>query len=754
MRPGPGTTPSVFASEYDLSTANAFYTAAAAAADVVPRLPMDAGQLAIAAAGGLSLDGQLLATPGSIGVPGTASAKIGRGAQVDIVATNLDVVNSIDPNNNDVQLLASELNSFGAESLSLGSIRSGAGDGTQMNVGADKVTIGPDVSLTGPELLLSAHDSVTVDSGAHLIATGKLANPAVDTLIFGRDGQAGDGNGALLRISVGPQAAIRREHRDGSQGTLEVQSNTLLSTPGSLALDATKDTRSSGTLAVTGSLSLGAAQINLGAVTPGTPGLNLDNSQLADFTQLSELMLRSYSTVDLYGPAVLGALDANGKPTLASLAIEAAGLLGMDNSGGTASITAGSIRLGNPNSATAGADHGSGDLHIHAVAAANANGSIALGAGNFDIAGFNSATLTADSSIQVEKQGALNVAGDLTLTTPQLTAAGGSDFSITADNHALTVAAPVAATATGSTVIAPNAGKLALTAATVDIAGRIDLPAGVLSVTADNGITVEGTLDTAGVAQDFAGQTRYLPGGEISLKTRAGNIALNAGSLIDVAAAAKGGDAGRLQLSAAQGEMRIDATARISGKAAGDYQGGRFALDETTLNDFSGLNALLNDSGFDQQRTLRVRNGDAAIAAGDTVQAHDFQFTVDQGALDVAGKIDATGADGGTIMLSSAGALTLEQGALLDAHALGKTVTDNTDPNNPVHLTMGDGGTVSLSTGASGTLNLSGGTINVTPVDSHSTLRQAKAGQVYLRAPQTDSDVAISTVGTTLHRTE
>ncbi len=747
VQPGPGTAPSLYASAYDSYSATTYFAAAAApAGTAVPRLPIDAGQLVVDAGSSLTLDGQLLAAPGTMTDASGTTTQTGRGAQVDIVATNLDVVNSIDPNNtSDVQLLASELNGFGAESLLLGATRDNSSGGTLINVGANTVTIGPNVTLSGPELLLAANNQVTVDSGAQLLASGSLANAAPETLIFGGDSVSG--NGALLRLSVGPQATIIRNNTDATSGALEVRSNTLLSTPGALTLDATYSNQSLGTLAVTGSLSLGAPQINLGAVPANTPGLTLSNNQLASFAQVKQLVLSSYGSVDLYGMTILGSLDANNKPTLQNLSVEAAGLLGFKDAAGndaSASITAGSVTLGNPgNVAMQETATGTGTLQVHAVGAPGNGGEIDMTAGAFAVSGFNNAALTADSQIVAQGTGSLAVAGDLAMLAPRLTAQAGSDYAITAAGHALGLAAP--ATTPAGLTVAPNAGQLLLSADTVNLAGRIDLPAGILDVTADSGINMNGFINAAGVAQAFADQTAYLPAGTVNLSTTAGNIVINAGAGIDVAGAAQGGDAGRLSLSAAQGLAQVDPAARLTGQSTSGNQSGSFTLNESALADFSGLNTLLNGGGFTRQRTLTVGTGNVSIAAGATVTAHDFQLTVDQGSLDVAGTINAAGAAGGGITLASSGALTLENTALLDAHAT---------------ATLGNGGSVTLETSPGGSLNLAGGSINVLPGYSTTTdktdLRNpittvtatGRSGQIYLRAPRIGiNDVAINPGG-------
>lgn len=768
VRPGAGTAPATYASEYDISTANAFFAAAAAkAGTAAPRLPMDAGQLAINAGSALTLEGHLLVTPGS------NAGQTGRGAQVDIAALDLSVVNALDPHASGVQLLGTTLNDLGAESLFLGGTRSVASDGTLLNVTANDVTIAADVQLSGPELLLAAKHKVSVQSGAQLTATGKINTTTADTLIIGRDA---NGDGALLRLSMGPQAAILRENRQNADGILEVQTNSLLQTTGSLALDATQTTSAAGNIAVGGpnsSLSLGAAHINLGAVDPNAAGLNLDNTQLANLQQLSQLVLRSYDSVDLFGAAVLGGVDANNKPLLQNLSIEASAVRGFNNANGKAIITAGTIRFSNPNKATAPTDtaNGTGQLQVQALSTANTNGEIDLGVGDFAIAGFNSTTLNADAQIVtgakavalnadsqavMSAKGSLTVGGDLNLVARRVIADSGSDYAVNAATHTLNVTAPT--TANNQTVLATatSAGKLSLAADSVNLAGRIELPAGVLAVTANHDIHLDGSLDASGVAQRFATETRYMPGGAVTLNSSTGDIIIGNSAAINVAGAAQGGDAGQLSLRAAQGTVQIDPQATLSGGAAAGYKAGSFALDTDALaevggvNRFSTLNTQVSGDGFTQQQVLNVRTGAVHIAATDTVHAHNFALTVADGALTVDGRIDASATtdtsaavDGGQIHLAANTGVTLNAGASLDAHGIVAQASDGT-------TTLGAGGTVALSTGTSGRLAMNGGSIDVSPGFTEQNGKVTAAGtpgHIYLRAPRTGVD-NINTGGT------
>ena len=189
---------------------------------------------------------------------------------------------------------------------------------------------------------------------------------------------------------------------------------------------------------------------------------------------------------------------------------------------------------------------------------------------------------------------------------------------------------------------------------------------------------------------------------------------------------APGGDAGKVTIRAANGMAAIAAgslqgsTTADSSAAGGNEtgDGARFDLDVASLRDFSTLNTTLNQGVFDGARTLRVRTGDVTLAAADAVKAKEVRIAVDGGKLDVAGHIDASGKDAGSITLYAKNDMTVLAGAKLDAYATG-------DGKN--------GGEVEIGTTA-GRLNLAGGST----LDVHGGGSGGQAGQggeVLLRAP-------------------
>ncbi|BBF93154.1 filamentous haemagglutinin family protein [Blastochloris tepida] len=140
-------------SEYTLSGANDYYVAAAAqSGSVVPRLPIDAGRLAIVAQNKVILDGIALTQP----------AAGGRGGELDLAAGKVAVVSHEHYQQGNVPagylgLDVAELNAWGFESVLIGGLRQDTADGTKITAKAANVLIDTGgEALTVPELLLVA----------------------------------------------------------------------------------------------------------------------------------------------------------------------------------------------------------------------------------------------------------------------------------------------------------------------------------------------------------------------------------------------------------------------------------------------------------------------------------------------------------------------------------------------------------------------------------------------------------------------
>src|SRR5262249_33538715 len=182
--------------------------------------------------------------------------------------------------------------------------------------------------------------------------------------------------------------------------------------------------------------------------------------------------------------------------------------------------------------------------------------------------------------------------------------------------------------------------------------------------------------NVGGFSKSFYDVTRQAPAGRVDV-IATGDVTLATGALIDVSS---NGDAGTVTVTAGG---QFDLQGVLDGQGGDGFRNGAFSLDAGTVSNFDQLNISLNGWHFDRERNFRVRTGDVTIGAGSTISAHVFTLSTDNGAITVAGRIDASGAQPGSIRLSASGNVVLGGGASLDAS--GATVDD-----------AGHGGAVSL----------------------------------------------------------
>jgi filamentous hemagglutinin family protein len=712
-------------SEYIETRASTFFAGGAG------RLPGDAGQLAVRAGSSLALAGTL----------DTAHAATHRGAEVDIAANKL-VVRGEQAAQADysgfVALDAASLNGLGAESIALGGIRGRNADGTTLDVAASEVVVdNAGKALAAPDLILAAKDKVTLANNS--VLTAASGGKAADDLTTA-------GDGALLRVSGNGLGQLTRTGSPaGATGALNVQTGATL-TGAAVTLDATKNSTFSGQFGkneaekdVVTALALGANRISLGAVPTGTDGLALNDSRIAELGKIETLRLKSYSTVDLYGAATFGT-------NLKTLEIQAAGIAGRENADKTATLAATNIALSNPDgivfNAAKPAGAGSGKLAL------TATDTLTLGKGDFKVDGFATSTLTA-RQIVAAGAGSHSYDGDLTLTAGRITASSDARQKIAAAGNLVTQAIAQATPFTG----ADFGGQLILAGTTLQHGGKIELPAGKVTLQAMAGdleLLDGSTIDATGASKTFADKTLFVSGGTVVLESTGGDVVQVEGAGVDVSGAStggEGGDGGRLDVRAAGGTAALAGTLKGQ-KGSGAAAGGEFLLDAGSVADLSALAGKLGASGFSESVDVRARGGNMALNSGTTIKAHEVKLATDDGNLTVAGTIDASGAKGGSIELwanrgatANTGKLSLADTALLKANA--------TEVLAKASGTRGEGGSVTLGVSVGSAahaeearlLMLSGSAIDVSAAPGSA----ASGGKVLLRAPRVGgNEIAIT----------
>jgi len=683
----------------------------------VPRLPEDAGQLVLQATQALTLGGRVLA----------GASTGGRGGLVDI-SSPVDILVAgpgVSGAPGQLVLDSRELSNFGAESLLIGGTRQVGTGGTVVTVKTTNITVNnAGAALQGPEIILAANQTLTLADGAIVQQKGSLAAGA-ETLLLGKSTTPGSGDGVLLRVSADPTAQISRTGLNNSTtSSMVIGPNATVKGAG-VILDSTFATTLDPTASIIGkSISLNSGRISLqldnpGALQPGT-SLVLVGDVLTGLQSAQTLSLLSYTSIDIYGTGSFG--------TEGNLTLSAAQIRGFNNGGGTVTLSAKNINLENRADAdpTLPVGAASGKLAFEAE-------TIRLGVNDLRIDQFSDVALNASRGILGQGKGSLAVQGSLTATAPVFTASRQAEQAITAGG-ALTL---LGVANSSSTLKGGLGATLTLKGATVTASSDIILPSGKLTLQATAGdVVVNGRLDAGGTAQNFYDLVRYTDAGQINLYADAGAVTIGTGAVVNVAAAAEGGDAGSLSIRSVGGQFTLAGT--VSGQAGQGGQGGSFSLDTISLPTFGTLGSALSTGGFTTAQNVRVRTGDVLVDG--TVQTRAFNLSADQGGILVTGVIDASGTRGGSIALAAGGSVTLANGSRLTVAA---TDFDNAGKGGSVVLeTRGlNGGSVDLQTGSTIDLQVANNTAT-------SASRGKFTGTLHLRAPQINgnTDLAVSAI--------
>jgi filamentous hemagglutinin len=713
----------------------------------------------------------------------TAAGVGGLGAQFDITAEHIAIVGAggTAPAPGVVAISASALNALDAQSLLVGGTRSRSGDATRITVGARSLVLANDSgsTLRGSEVILAASDEVRLAAGSRLESSSSAGSSGAGRPLV-VDG--GDGDGALVRVASGPQVALTRNNIDRNRGDLILESGSAIRSSGSLTLDATRDHRSAAVLDLLPGtdFALGASRISAGAVSGVVDGLVLPASASDAFAALRSVTLRSYSTLDLFGPVNLGATALN------RLEVEAAGIGGYATTDGqVARLAANQVVLSNPNGlafsnapalASGGVPSaGRGALSVEAATVILGSGSASGSApAPFTSAGFDRATLRGTDALQVAGRGAFTARGDLRIETPRIVGADAASYTIgtaagvAPGSGALTTArpAPGGTPPASGPVVAGAGARIALTAdEALEHGTRIELPSGdaTLRAAGDVSLVAGSSIDVASATRALGGVATAGAAGTVRLESVTGDVTQSVGAAIDVSGRT-GANAGRLSVSAVAGDVALNGTLAGGVERGSETLAPRRAelsIDAASIGALSALNDRLNapaagtggEGGFTGARVFRARTGDLEVAAGTTVRARRIEIGADAGNVDVRGRLDASGLAagerGGEVSLSATrgsggagGNLTVHAGASIDARGVaGGSAGEGT---------AGRGGDVLLAIGnAANTLDLrTGATLDTSGAGG------AAGGRVVLRAPRTGAgsgtDVAVAPVGATL----
>ncbi len=761
-----------------------FTAEASKSSGVAPRLPVDAGVLALDVTTSLDIQAaQILATHTG-----------GRGAEVDIAAPNIEI---LAPGgtaaSGNLGLDSSQLTSLGAETLLIGGTQVTSATSATIDPIATAITVDAGALLVAPEIILVTNDDgigITVDGGSTIQAAGTLPAKTTTNVTISRpvvNTTKVNGDGALVSVSVGSALTLTQpiQPQNKNDGTLTIaaggatligNSITLASTSSITIADDVSLSASGGTTqGSVGNLTLDASSINFGAYQ-NKAGLNIDQTLLAILEQSSNLTFRARTAIDFSsGTPSIGAPDE-------TLTFDAATLVatGADS----VTIAAENVDVINSGSGSGSSTAGTAALSVTATAVTTSvtvgssvtttvsGGDIVLGTGAKALSGFGTAAFDGMTQVAVTGTGSFSAgAANLVVNSP---------YILVGTN------AVQAISTAGNIALAPTGGAASETAA-IDqqVGGTINITAAQISDNTDiqalgGGIKLEATatggdvslgasarLEAQGFVQTYFDVTRTAGGGTVQLISDAGNVVAAAGAIIDVTSVEQQssstpiatppvGEAGTIVLSAAQGYVDLNAAGAatafdetiIAGVAPST--GGTLKIDARILGAVGSQPTtamIAAPAAFSDTVDIHVGSGNLAVATNLT--AHHVTLSADSGVVSIGAgtTIDANGAEGGSIAIYG-GQSVLMSGGTLEAMA-----TDPTQKGGDV--TIGTSGQAVYSGGtgsySGGTLELTGGTIDVSGGSA--------GGTVTLRAPlfggtniydSANNTVAIAPVETTI----
>lgn len=556
-------------------------------------------------------------------------------------------------------------------------------------------------TLSAPKIGLHASDKLELKSGATINALSTDSGYGGITL----DSPTGD---LIFNSGASLHASNSMEFKINAIDTLD---GSILNDSGSIGIKTSNITFSEQG-AATGLLMTADRWSKIAAV--GSVTLQSDNDIL--FTNNYDLNVTGALTLDSRRIA-----DANN----ANVSITATGNMNILNSSGSAG--------------TPGAPAGAGIITL-------AGKQISVGHGDVLFDGFSGVTLSSKNDLALAGKGSLQTTGqNLSLYASQVTMAssrnsGGAyerpNFTVSAGSGTgnITIGPPMSPDSPNQVTpfIAAPGGGLELDAGRIDVSTSLSAPAGYVNINASGGgIFLHNGASILAKGDDYnpAGTVRLFSSGS------GGQLSLSAGSLIDVSAGNQG-DAGSISLEAPLGSITLAGT--LNGNALNGGAGGSLNVDVASISNLGMYTGAARNGGFTGDLSFRARSGDVNIGydlRGDnSIKANRFSLTADQGSVNIAGTVDASGSSGGSIRINAGGDLVLYKSSLLMANA-----TDSTGKGGTVSLNSEGGQLKMLNSLIAGDASTQDGAL----IDVSGGAGGGKGGTVWLRAASSGNNDAI-----------
>ncbi len=704
----------------------------------IPRLPTDAARLIFTPLSELSINGRFI----------TAPATGGRGSQVDISGNAFQIIapgGAAGPAGT-ITLTTTDFTNLNAASLLIGGVRTDNSNGsTDIFATSKSITIANDAAhpLNGPEIVLAVDglgSSITIADGASITATGALADTRSGTYVISASATTGEtAIGGIVRVANGPERLIVRPGALALANSLQDSKITIgeaTLTGQAILLDDSRDlvitdnilTNARPLITASNSLAIGGDDIFFTVSPSGFRGLVITPDLEAQFAAAQRFTIVTKSIIGFSGGTHSFndlVIDARGirpygqaitpppAPRQDQFDVAVADLtapidltinahdFSYTNSDRSRTPCAGFMTVtscgstGNTLTINATAIHfgsgGMGVLNVDKTVTLNATRGIFIeGSGALDI---GVASLVANTPFFGDRALVADPRG--TKVQPTFTVFADGDVTLIGGGAVEAVASAPGATLAFGSIDNPI---LSFTARNIDVRAT----AGTLDVRSTGSITVTGTsvLETPGYSKTFGDSADAVvisaPGGALSLVSLTGDVVF--GSSVKLSIGGGTGEAGSLLLSAGLGKITlpgsIDANAP-NGRASFDYNSGLTAFD------FGGFLAG-QGKAFTGDIRVRTGTGDLKLNAGQILTATTVRLTADGGLVDIAGTIDTSGINGGSIGLFGTGGVALRSTALLDASADGYGATDTR---------AATGGAVTLGTSGAAAITVASGAI-------------------------------------------
>lgn len=719
-------------SSYTLTRANSYFEQRATRlGEALGARPADAGRISLSAT--QPFDWRAAIDLSVEPVTGTSAA--GRAGQLDLSVPKLAVVDDGEAAPAGFTAFsAGSLAASGAGSILLGGVRSGTGDRVSIATESSEVRVLADATaLSAGEFILVATDAVRIDDGVRIVADSRQSVQPTGTIAL-------SGDGAMVRVSSAAGANVSRGNAVLNGGDLDIGSGAVL-TGNEIQLDATGSFGLATDASLNAdSLGLGARRIALGTDSPEGDGVAITGDLLTQLGASRAVTLRSYSTIDLAQNFTLAPTTATGAPTLERLVLDAPTLRSLGTADSDVRLRAQEVLLTNTTGRTASVA-GTGRLSIEAAppARADRSGGLEIGTGD-QLLAFSDVTVRSQADVILSGSGKLSAAGDLTIEAARVTARSAAEKTVDAAG-VLGIGVAQGSSTRGEQVGA--GAQVSFVGQKIEQDGVLLFHSGALSLTSrgtDNSTGIRFGASSLTSVQGFSTKAgdewvAYADAGRIDIDARSGGVRID--GVLNLAALSSGGDGGRLSVRT-QGDddtsrLVLGDTARVLGHGE---TGGSVSLDLGRVADgqldryvelFGGSGSTTG--GFNQAFSVRARSGDLSMGAV-SLRAEQVSLTADDGsiALGSGAVIDARSATGGVVRVSASDDVAMAAGASIDARS------SRVGANGGDVLLSSTDGTVRLGAGAR--IDASGD--------------DGADGRITLRAGQASGDAKITDAGAVL----